>query len=279
VRKLASPPKGALSHETYIFAQTLLAGQFGNMFQLTDLWNSNIPTFEDYGQWLTKQMYMFDSDLLAGDEDFVDPTGISTHIYKFHPNILALLGVRYVVSDGTVSSPSVTEILQQKGAAGTLRLYEIENVNRGNFSPTEVVVANSYDDAIARLQNIHGRDAVILLDSAPLPSPLVPAVQAHLVVEKGGYHIKAQSSGNSLLILPVQFSHCWELAAPAGEAGIFRANIIQTGLYFRGNLDAVLRFGFGLTNSGCRRRDADDINGYLASGHSGRYHHYLFRPS
>jgi len=279
VRKLASPPKGALSHETYIFAQTLLAGQFGNMFQLTDLWNSNIPTFEDYGQWLTKQMYMFDSDLLAGDEDFVDPTGISTHIYKFHPNILALLGVRYVVSDGTVSSPSVTEILQQKGAAGTLRLYEIENVNRGNFSPTEVVVANSYDDAIARLQNIHGRDAVILLDSAPLPSPLVPAVQAHLVVEKGGYHIKAQSSGNSLLILPVQFSHCWELAAPASEAIIFRANIIQTGLYFRGNLDAVLRFGFGLTNSGCRRRDADDINGYLASGHSGRYYHYLFRPS
>jgi hypothetical protein len=38
-----------------------------------------------------------------------------------------------------VSSPSVTEILQQKGAAGTLRLYEIENVNLGNFSPTEVV--------------------------------------------------------------------------------------------------------------------------------------------
>ena len=201
--------KGTLSHETYLYAQTVLASLFGNMFQLTDLWNSNIPTFEDYGQWLTKQMFMFDSDLLAGDEDFVDPTGIATHIYKFHPNILALLGVRYVVSDGTVSSPSVTEILQQRRAAGTLRLYEIENVNLGNFSPTEVVVASSYDDAVARLKHMQGRDTVILLDSAPLPSPLVPAVQARLVVEKGGYHIKAQSSGNSLLILPVQFSHCW----------------------------------------------------------------------
>ena len=68
-------------------------------------------------KWLTKQMFMFYSDLLAGDEDFVDPTGIATHIYKFHPNILALLGVRYVVSDGTVSSPSVTEICS-RGARG-----------------------------------------------------------------------------------------------------------------------------------------------------------------
>ena len=164
--------KGTLSHETYLYAQTVLASLFGNMFQLTDLWNSNIPTFEDYGQWLTKQMFMFDSDLLAGDEDFVDPTGIATHIYKFHPNILALLGVRYVVSDGTVSSPSVTEILQQRRAAGTLRLYEIENVNLGNFSPTEVVVASSYDDAVARLKHIQGRDTVILLE---LGAPAVPS--------------------------------------------------------------------------------------------------------
>ena len=137
-------------------------------------------------------MFMFDSDLLAGDEDFVDPTGIATHIYKFHPNILALLGVRYVVSDGTVSSPSVTDILQQRRAAGTLRLYEIENVNLGNFSPTEVVVASSYDDAVARLKT-YKVETRSFCSTGALGVPLVPAVQARLVVEKGGYHIKAQT--------------------------------------------------------------------------------------
>ncbi len=75
MRKLLPLPNEALAHETYIHARGILAKEFGNMFQLTDLWNSNIPTFEDYGQWVTKQMFMFDSDLLARDEDFVDENG------------------------------------------------------------------------------------------------------------------------------------------------------------------------------------------------------------
>ena len=160
--------KGTLSHETYLYAQTVLASLFGNMFQLTDLWNSNIPTFEDYGHAHLKEYVHVRQRSAGGRRRLRGPNGhASTDIYKFHPNILALLGVRYVVSDGTVSSPSVTEILQQRRAAGTLRLYEIENVNLGNFSPTEVVVASSYDDAVARLKHIQGRDTVILLDSAP----------------------------------------------------------------------------------------------------------------
>ena len=276
VRKLLPLPNGALAHETYIHAREALAREFGNMFQLTDLWNSNIPTFEDQGQWLTKQMFMFDSDLLAGDQDFVDEHGHSTHIYKFAPKLLALLGVRYVVSDGTLNSSSVTEVLRETSAAATLRLYEIHNVNLGNFSPTEVVVADGYDDAVARLRDLQGRDTVILLGPLSVPSTLVPAGQTRLIVEKGGYHISAQSSGASLLVLPVQFSHCWELVAgPESKPVIFRANIIQTGVYFQDKLDADLRFRFGLSNSSCRREDGDDMGSYLANTSSRRYQHHL----
>jgi hypothetical protein len=280
MRKLFPLPNGAVAHETYIHARWIFGNAFGHMFQLTDLWNSNIPTFEDYGQWVTKQMFMFDSDLLAGDEDFMDRQGVATHIYMFAPKLLALLGVRYVVSDGTVSGASVTEILRETSTAGTLRLYEIHNVNLGNFSPTKVVTANSYDGAVSEVQNLQDRDSVILLESPPVPSAITPAAQAHLIVEKGGYRISAQSSGNSLLILPVQFSHCWQLVAPPeNKALIFRANIIQTGIYFQGNLDADLRFRFGLANSSCRRQDADDMNKYLSSSQSKRYKHYLPPPS
>ena len=280
VRKLVRVPNDAMAHETYVFARGMLATEFGNMFQLTDLWNSNIPTFEDYGQWLTKQMFMFDSDLLAGDEDFVDAKGHTTHIYKLDPEILALLGVRYVVSDGTVNSPLVTEILRERSTAGTLHLYEIENVNLGNFSPTKVVAADSYNDAVARLRDLQGRDTVVVLRPPSLPNAVVPADEVHLIVEKGGYHIKAQSPGASLLVVPVQFSHCWQLVArPESKAIIFRANIIQTGIHFRGNLAADLRFRFGLSNSSCRRQDADDMSKYLSTSHSKRYKHYLSPPS
>ena len=88
----------AMGHLVYVYARHLLFTQFGNMFQLTDLWNSNIPALEDYGQWLTKQMFVFNSDVLANPDDIVDPTGVATHLYKFTPEVLATLGVRYIVS-------------------------------------------------------------------------------------------------------------------------------------------------------------------------------------
>ena len=99
----------------------------------------------------------------------------------------------------------------------TLRLYEDpERQSLATSAPPKSLSPAATTTRCCSIEtDRQGRDTVILLDSAPLPSPLVPAVQARLVVEKGGYHIKAESSGNSLLILPVQFSHCWELAAPA----------------------------------------------------------------
>ena len=81
VRKRYPISNGAMAHEIYVQARDVLSTQFGNMFQLTDLWNSNIPTLEDYGQWLTKQMFMFNSDLLAQPGDARGPNrGRNTRI-------------------------------------------------------------------------------------------------------------------------------------------------------------------------------------------------------
>jgi hypothetical protein len=86
---------------------------------------------------------------------------------------------------------------------------------------------------------------------------------------KGGYRITARSAGASLLILPVQFSHCWQLKAePGSEGSIYRANLVQTGIFFRNQIDAEVRFGFGLTNSSCRRQDGDDMYKYFSNPRS-----------
>jgi hypothetical protein len=259
----------AMSHLMYVYARHVLSTQFGNMFQLTDLWNSNIPTLEDYGQWLTKQMFVLNSDVLANPEDIVDPTGVATHLYKFAPEILAMLGVRYIVSDGKLDHPSVTEVLTETSPAETtLRLYEIRNANLGNWSPTRVIIADGYDSAVSSLEKIRP-DTVILLEPMALPSDLVPAHQVRLTAMKGGYRITARSAGASLLILPVQFSHCWQLKAePGSEGSIFRANLVQTGILFRDKIDAELRFGLGLTNSNCRRQDAYDMYKYFSTPRS-----------
>jgi hypothetical protein len=259
----------AMGHFMYVYARYLLSTQFGNMFQLTDLWNSNIPTLEDYGQWLTKQMFVFNTDVLANPEDIVDRIGVATHLYKFSPEILAMLGVRYVVSDGKLDHPFVTEVLTETGAAETtLHLYEVRHANLGNWSSTKTVVADGYDSAVSSLEKVQP-DSVVLLEPIALPPDLVPAEQARLTVVKGGYRITARSAGASLLILPVQFSHCWQLKAePGSEGSIYRANLVQTGIFFRNQIDAEVRFGFGLTNSSCRRQDGDDMYKYFSNPRS-----------
>ncbi|HEY7665354.1 MAG TPA: hypothetical protein VH934_19725 [Xanthobacteraceae bacterium] len=260
-----------MSHLMYVYARQLLSTQFGNMFQLTDLWNSSIPTLEDYGQWLTKQMFVFNTDVLANPDDIVDPTGVATHLYKFAPEVLAMLGVRYIVSDGKLDHPSVTEVVTETSPANTtLRLYEISNANRGDWSPTRAVIADGYDSAVSSLEKIQP-DSVILLEPMALPPDLVPAHQVRLTAIKGGYHISARSAGASLLILPEQFSHCWRLMAePQSNGSVFRANLVQTGVFFRDKIDAELRFGFGLQESNCRRQDADDMYKYFSASRSRR---------
>ena len=271
----------SMGHQMYLYARHLLSTQFGNMFQLTDLWNSDIPTLEDYGQWLTKQMFVFNVDLLADPEDFVNPTGTATHLYKFTPGLLAMLGVRYVVSDGKLDHPSVTEVLAETSPAETtLRLYEIHNANFGNWSPTNAVVADGYGSAVSSLEKMQP-DSVILLEPMPLPPHLFAAERAQLIVTKGGYRITARSTGASILILPVQFSHCWQLmAAPENTGSIFRANMVQTGIVFLDRIDAELRFEFGLQDSNCRRQDADDMYKYFSASRSGkvRFGNYATPP-
>ena len=271
VRKSYPVSTDANSHEIYVYARDLLAEQFGNMFQLTDLWNSNIPTIEDYGHWLTWQLFVFNRDLLAASGDTMDPMGVATHVYRVAPNLLAMLGVRYIVSDATVNSPLVTEVLHETSAAGTsLRLYEIRNANLGNLSPAKVIVADGYGDAVARLRDLQGQDTVVVIGPAALPSDAVAAHGAVLSVTNDGYHVEARSAGTSLLVLPVQFSHCWRLVGqPTGKASIFRANIIQTGIEFQGSINADLRFEFGLLNAGCRRQDADDMRRHFPRSRSG----------
>ena len=278
VRKHYPIPTKAMSHEIYVYARDLLPKQFGNMFQLSDLWNSNIPTIEDYGQWLTKQMFMFNSDLLTGPQDTVDPKGVATHVYRFAPELMAMLGVRYIISDGALNGSLITEVMRETSPTETtiLRLYEVQNANLGNFSPTKVVTADSYDDAVLHLQNLQGPDTVILLRPTSVPPDVVSARRARLTVIRGGYHIEAQSSGTSLLVLPVQFSHCWRLVGqPENKAGIFRANIVQTGIYFKSHIDADLRFGFGLLNLSCRKQDGDDMYTYFSGSRSKMHGHHM----
>ena len=107
---------------------------FGNSFQMMDLWNSNIPTFEEYGQSVSKQMHYFDRDLLSQPPDRLDPLPNTILVYRFRPALLRSLGVRFVIADGTLTDPSMQFVLSEtRKAAATVNLYEIAGANLGQF--------------------------------------------------------------------------------------------------------------------------------------------------
>ena len=90
---------------------------------------------------------------------------------------------------------------------------------------------------------------------------LVPASRSRLVVLRDGYQLTASASGSAIVVLPVQFSHCWQIEEGKNTdfPRIFRANIVQTGILFKDSIDIRLRFAFEPWKTSCRLQDAGDL--------------------
>ena len=65
VRTSTNTQTEVMTWTAYLAGRDILLDRFGNSFQMMDLWNSDIPTLEEYGQWVSKQFYYFNRDLLA----------------------------------------------------------------------------------------------------------------------------------------------------------------------------------------------------------------------
>ena len=101
------------------------------------------------------------------------------------------------------------------------------------------------------------RDIVV---DKPFDQPLVPAIRSELTVIKDGLVISGDTRGRSVIVLPVQYSRCWELSPPS-SAQLLRANLAQLAIEFEGRLEGTLHLRFGpFWNSACRVDDIRDAD-------------------
>lgn len=263
VRKETETAADTMTWGAYVAARNILFDRFGNSFQTMDLWNNSIPTIEEHGQSVSRQMYYFNRDLLAQPWDRMDPLPASILLYRFRALLLRALGVRFVIADGTLVDPSIERVMTQPGKAGAVvNLYEIKGANLAQFSPTQVVWAADYSSAVRILaEQTDLENRVVLLGAPERHSELVRLSRSRLVVLRDGYRLTAAARGTAMLLLPVQFSHCWRLenADNTDLPRIFRSNIVQTGVLFRGSVDVRLRFDFEPWRASCRLQDAGDL--------------------
>jgi hypothetical protein len=260
VRKVIGSQSDTMGWIEYIAARDILFDRFGNSFQMMDLWNSDIPTLEEYGQWVSKQMYSFDRDLLAEKQDRVDLLRSSILLYRFRPLLLRALGVRFVLADGTLNDPSIQRVMTEIGKAGaTVNLYEIKGANLGQFTPTQTVWAGDYARAVTALREERDFENRVVVSFGR--ADLVRASHSRLAAVKDGYRLTASAPGRAMLLLPIQFSHCWEIedSGDRPPPRLFRANVVQTGILFKDDVDLRLRFNFEPWSASCRFEDARDL--------------------
>jgi hypothetical protein len=114
--------------------------------------------------------------------------------------MLKLWGVRFVVADFEpgFGTPSGTLPISGRQA---LRLLELEDFNRGQYSPTKVIKAKDFRSALAFMRDLSFDGSLEVVTDADLPGDLRAAEDVELTVEKYGLSIRASSLGQSILVL------------------------------------------------------------------------------
>jgi hypothetical protein len=236
-----------------------LRAEIGNDLRMFGLWHFGIPSMYQYFTFITAPYYLVMTEFLSRPQDRQTRSGlVLTHI---DPGMLKLWGVRYLVTDHQTDVGR--EVISHRLSDGRdVRLVELDKTNLGNYSPTTIRRVATFHEGLS-LMHQPGFDGTktVIVDATvpPLAEPLVPATNASLVYETFGFHIWASSAGNSILVLPPQYSRCWSVEG-TGSPRLFRANMMQMGIAFSGDLDArlVLRNG-PLFAGSCRLDDARDM--------------------
>jgi hypothetical protein len=237
----------------------------GNDHDLFDLWWFNIPTISEYAQSISRQFMFYVTNFLS---DPGDPIEVDiAFARRANVDVLATMGVRFIIIDCTLSHSRATLLVEESIGDATLYLYEIAQPNLGTYSPVEVEVATGTD----KLRTTIDANPAILATRAfvqwPIEGSFRPARKAQMIFEKGGVRVVASSDGASMLLLPLQFSHCLHVSDTAIH--VSRADLMFTLVQFVGVIDARLDWKYDFwRNSDCRMQDVADMKslGLLSAG-------------
>jgi hypothetical protein len=196
----------------------------------------------EFSHTISPLLFAVTTRYLAIPED--PPFRTLLHMRQPNLNILRLLGVSYVVSDGLQTVPGTSDIatLPMPNGLPALRLEAVPDPNLG-VSPTETIRIQSASDALGQLgrPDFNFEQQVIL--SGPALENLAPAHDIHITIVRGGFRVTARGSGKSLVVVPFQYSHCLSAVSNlGGDVQLSRADILLTAVTFEKDLDATITY-------------------------------------
>lgn len=221
----------------------------GNGHRLVGLWYYDIPTLQELNHFITPPMFFASSRILSRTQDGQMRSN-SPPVTLIDPGFLQSLGVRYIISPYDLGdSYSLSERVSWSSPNdGRLTdfLYELPQPNYGQYSPTDWILIDNVAEGLLLLKEDFDYAQQVVVTER-LPDRLSPSKGVSVTLLRGGMTVTGQSSGWSLALLPLQFSHCLSIHNTVSERSptIVRANLLHTAILFDRELNAELTMAAG----------------------------------
>jgi hypothetical protein len=230
----------------------------GNDHRYYGLWYFGIPTLIADNQFSSPFFHVINSRLLSSPTQ--KHVRQLTTITRFEPRILAMLGVRFVITSRPLpgyTPKSTLVVVPGHPEAWSLFLYELSDARAAGYWATRPMQVETTRQAMLWMNDPESAADSTVYE--PLQTSLVAGTASRLRVFRDHLVVEAESPGTSLLVLPVEFSHCFDVrVSDSNQARFLRANINQGALLFSGHLRAELQYHYKPWHFGCRLRDIDD---------------------
>jgi len=233
----------------------------GNDHRLYGLWYFGIPTLIENSQFSSPFFHLLTTRLLT--EGLIVSTHSQTALTKFDARVLAALGVRYVLTDAANDLGFPLRLHLKLDPYRSQFLYELSRPNLGNYSPTQIHTVTDAATAVKLMADptFDFTKEVVLTEAMP-EAHWVPATKSTISVFPDHLQVEAESDGRSIVVLPIEYSHCLQFALRSGEPAsieVRRANLEQTAVAFSRSVIGSIALQYGpLDNSGCRLADYQD---------------------
>ena len=222
-----------------------------------------IPMLNDYSHNLSPLAYRFQREFFW-DGRFEQ----RRNSFKFgatNLQVYELLGIKYLAAwkplRFKVSSFSRLEKSEFRKDYfwKNYEVVELKEPNLGDYSPTNVTVVANLESVFKNLKSLDLKQNIVLFSDPKMS--LESAQESKITVVDGDIRVVATSAGDSVLVLPFEFSSCINFEENSENSNFIRAELangLLTAVFFSKDLDITVSYRLGLfENQDCRLKDLD----------------------
>ena len=264
----------------YSFVQFFAQLATGNLHNGPSLWQDSIPTLLEYNTLITPFSFALMRTFFTRADDVITRNIIGMRHVDLR--MLRTLGVRFVITETAIEGiePRLTlpiatpadvkrrlSVDDDALQGFSLYLYELDDVNVGQYSPVEQRSAATANDALTLLADPGLETGRTVVVAEKLPDGLTAATLEAFTIGRGRWRVRASSEGPAVLLLPIEYSRCLSVATPQGGPAprLFRADLMLTGVLFERRVDAEISFGYSpFYSRNCRLADLADARAMAA---------------